>query len=164
MPICGLNEKMLKGETLQSIGLIEVLLNKEIKVKQMAMCGFNKKMGDGQILFDEGLVEHGLVYRSNKNGENIEQAIQREISDMTRLLLELPRIEDSNKRLLTEGMIKKAMGFYLNIRGQDIKSYKEIVRNVNNYWFSMDKKYYGELEGKPDDMKQLAMYLNTIRI
>jgi hypothetical protein len=164
MPLCGFNKKMLKGETLQNNGLIENLLNKQQQVKQMALCGFNKKMLTGNTMFDEGLVEHGLQHRSKVNGETIDQAIQREISDMTRLLIELPRIEDGTKRLLTEGMVKKAMGFYLTLRGQDIDTYKEVVKAVNKYWFKMDETYYGKLEGQVDDMKQLAMYLNSVKI
>ena len=130
----------------------------------MPLCGFNEKMLLGETMFDEGLVEHGLIYRAGKNGETIDQAIQREISDMARLILELPRIEDATKRLLTEGMVKKAMGFYLTIRGRDINNYKKIIKNINNYWYNMDKKYYGELEGTKEDMSILAQYLNTIKI
>ena len=38
-----------------------------------------------------------------KNGETIEQGIKREISDMARLLAEIHRIDDSAKRIITEG-------------------------------------------------------------
>ncbi|MEI7563952.1 MAG: hypothetical protein WCJ39_10395 [bacterium] len=43
-----------------------------------------------------------MMYRSGKNGESIDQAIKREISDMTRLLLELHIIDDVGKRVITE--------------------------------------------------------------
>ena len=126
----------------------------------MPLCGFNDKMLKALTLFNEGLVEHGLQYRSAKNNESIEQAIKREISDMTRLLLEIDTIEDSAKRTITEGMIKYALGFYLIIRKNDINEYPIVIDNINKYFHFMDNKYYSELEGKPEDMKELAEQLN----
>ena len=40
------------------------------------------------------------------------------------------------------------------------------LKKVNAFWqFEvMDSKYYSELEGKPDDMKQLVGYLNQINV
>lgn len=130
----------------------------------MALCGFNEKMLNGITAFNEGLVEHGLNYRSEKNGETIDQAIKREISDMARLLLETHKIEDSAKRTLTEGLIKYAMGFYLIMRSKDIGSYKEVVKNIGEYFFFMDDKYYSELEGSSEDMKILAELLDKKEI
>ena len=131
----------------------------------MALCGFNDKMDLGEQQFNEGLVEHGLIHHAGQNGETIDQAIQRELSDMTRMLIELPKIEDASKRLLTEGMVKKTMGFYMIIRRHGIDDYKSVISNINkNYWFGMDNKFYGELQGKPDDMAMLMTYLNTIKI
>ncbi|MFM2224726.1 MAG: hypothetical protein RJA07_928 [Bacteroidota bacterium] len=127
----------------------------------MPLCGFNDKMLKGLTAFNEGLVEHGLKYRSQKNGETIDQAIKRELSDMTRLLLELHKIDDSGKRVLTEGIVKYAMGFYLIMRSNDnIEAYKEIVEKVGAYFHAMDDKYYSELEGRPEDMKELIEFLN----
>ena len=74
-------------------------------------CGFNEKMLKGLNEFNEGLVEHGLMFNSKKNNESIEQAIRREISDMTRLLTETHRIDDSSKRLMTEGLVQYVMYF-----------------------------------------------------
>ena len=42
------------------------------------------------------------MYRGEKNNETMDQAIKRELSDMTRLLAEIHRIEDAGKRTLTE--------------------------------------------------------------
>jgi len=75
---------------------------------KMPFCGFNEKMLKGLTALSEGLVEHGLKFRCEKNGETIEQGIKREISDMTRLLAETYRIDDSAKRFLTEGIVKYA--------------------------------------------------------
>lgn len=130
----------------------------------MPLCGFNKKMLDGLSSFNEGLVEHGLQFRSEKNKETIDQAIKREISDMTRLLSEIHRIDDNAKRIITEGIIKYAMGFYLLMRINNIEEYKEIVKHISEYFRFMDDKYYSELEGKPDDMKELAELLNKKNI
>src|SRR4030043_984746 len=113
----------------------------------MPICGFNEKMLEGLLSFNEGLVEHGLKFRSEKNGETVDQGIKREISDMTRLLAEIPKIDDSAKRILTEGIIKYSMGFYMIMRKNGIKNYQEIINNMLLYFESMDKKYYSELEG-----------------
>ena len=131
----------------------------------MPICGFNEKMLEGIIDFSEGLVEHGLIHRTKENGETIDQGIKREISYMTRLLPELSRIDDTGKRILTEGLVKYAMGFYLIARSNNVKEdYKELVGKIGEYFKAMDNKYYSELEGKPDDMKQLTDYLNKMEI
>ena len=130
----------------------------------MALCGFNEKMLKGLAAFSEGLVEHGLKYHSKKNNESIDQAIRREVSDMARLLLEIHRIDDSAKRVITEGIVKYAMGFYLIMRKKNIQEYKEVISKLGDYFRFMDNKYYNDLEGKPDDMKKLAKELNSKEI
>ena len=130
----------------------------------MPLCGFNEKMLKGLAEFNEGLVEYGLQHRSELNGETIDQAIKREISDMTRLFAEINLIDDSSKRILTEGIAKYAMGFYLIMRKKNIDDYKKIIDKISQYFKSMDDKYYSELEGNPDDMKKLVEYLNKINI
>jgi len=126
----------------------------------MPICGFNKKMLEGLTALTEGLVEHGLKYRCEKNGETIEQGIKREISDMSRLLLELPRMDDTAKRVLTEGIIKYAQGFYILTRKTGIDNYKENIRKIMKYFEFMDEKFYSELEGKPEDMQDLTKFLD----
>lgn len=130
----------------------------------MPICGFNDKMLKALINFSEGLVEHGLVFRSEKNGETIDQAIKREISDMTRLFSEINRIDDSAKRILTEGIVKYAMGFYLVMRKTGIEDYKEVIERIGEYFRFMDEKYYSELEGEPEDMKKLVEFLDKKEI
>ena len=130
----------------------------------MPLCGFNEKMLKALTAFSEGLVEHGLKFRSEKKGEAIDQAIKREISDMTRLLAEIHRIDDSAKKILTEGIVKYAMGFYLIMRKNNIEDYKEVIGEISEYFHFMDDKYYSELEGKPDDMKKLAELLDKKKI
>jgi hypothetical protein len=130
----------------------------------MPICGFNEKMLKGLTAFNEGLVEHGLQFRSRKNNETIDQAIKREISDMTRLLSEIHRIDDNAKRILTEGVVKYAMGFYLLMRKNNITDYKEVITKIGEYFHYMDDKYYSELEGRPDDMKELTTLLDGKKI
>tara|TARA_R100000306_G_C4348017_1_gene128617 strand:+ start:604 stop:1032 length:429 start_codon:yes stop_codon:yes gene_type:complete len=126
----------------------------------MPICGFNEKMLKGLAAFNEGLVEHGLLYRSDQNGESVEQGIKREISDMTRLIAELHRIDDASKRIITEGVVKYAMGFYLIMRKHDVHDYKAVIEEIGEYFRLMDEKYYSELEGRPEDMRELTEFLN----
>ncbi len=130
----------------------------------MALCWFNEKMLEWITMFNEGLAEHWLIYRTSKSGETIDQGIKREISDMARLLLELPTIDNSAKRVLTEWLVKYAMGFYLIMREHSIEKYKVVTTNIGEYFHFMDEKYYGELEWRPDDMKELANLLNNKEI
>lgn len=130
----------------------------------MAMCGFNEKMLKGLTAFHEGLIEHGLKGRSEKNGETMDQAIKREISDMTRLLLETHKISDTGKRILTESLAKYCMGFYLIIRASGIEHHEEVIKQIGEYFNFMDSKYYSELEGSANDMEMLAMFLNEKEI
>ena len=130
----------------------------------MPVCGFNEKMLEGLTALSEGLVEHGLKYRCEKNKETIEQGIKREISDMARLIPELHRIDDTAKRILTEGIVKYAQGFYLIMREKGIENYKGTIGNIMDYFHFMDDKYYSELEGKPNDMRDLAKLLDKKEI
>jgi hypothetical protein len=123
-----------------------------------------QKMVEGLSAFNEGLVEHGLIDRTAKNGETIDQGIKREISDMARLMQEIHRIDDAAKRVLTEGLVKYAMGFYLLMRSKDVDTYKEVVEKIAEYFHYMDSTYYTELEGQPDDMKKLAEFLNQFSL
>lgn len=127
-------------------------------------CGFNKKMLQSLNEFNEGLVEHGLVLKSGERNESIEQAIRREISDMTRLLAETHRIDDSAKRLMTEGLVQYVMYFFALIRKKNLKEYKEIVKNIGEYFKKMDDKYYSDLDGKPEDMRMIVEFLNEIKL
>ena len=56
------------------------------------------------------------------------------------------------------------MGFYLIMRKNNIDDYKQVIDKISDYFFHMDDKYYGELEGKADDMKELTEFLNKKEI
>lgn len=130
----------------------------------MPMCGFNEKMLKGLTAFNEGLVEHGLIYRGEQNKETTHQGIKREISDMTRILQELHKIDDASKRVITEGIVKYCMGFYMIMRKNNVKEYKEVIKKINNYFYQMDDKYYSQLEGRPEDMTELLKFLDKIEL
>jgi len=121
-------------------------------------------MLEGLTALSEGLVEYGLEHRCEQNGETIEQGIKRELSDMARLIPELYRIDDTAKRILTEGIVRYAQGFYMVMRKTGIENYEETIAGIMDYFKSMDAKYYGELEGQPEDMRNLVAYLNSKKI
>ena len=130
----------------------------------MPFCGFNKKMLSGLKAFNEGLVEYGLLEKSIKKNETIEQAICREISDMTRMIENVNGINDSAKRRMTKGLIDYVVGFYMIIRKINDENYNKIIENIGRYFYSMDEKFYKDLEGQNNDMEDLINYLNNIKI
>jgi hypothetical protein len=130
----------------------------------MPLCGFNPKMLKGIASFHEGLVEHGLIERSRKKGQTVEQALECELKDMDRMLGELNRISDEEKRKIIETLAEHAKAFYKLIESVGIDNYKEVVRVLNDFYARMDDKYYSELEGQKDDMKKLAEYLDSQKV
>ena len=129
----------------------------------MPMCGFNEKMLEGLVAFQEGLVEHGLIERSKKTNQTVQERLEEELSDMGRFSVEMPKITDSEMRDLTIGLSTFAKAFYRLARRKGLDNYKQTAKGVNNFFIEMDAKFYGELQGKPEDMKELAIYLNTIK-
>lgn len=130
----------------------------------MPMCGFNQKMLEGLIAFHEGLVEHGLIDRAKKKNQSVEQTLEGELKDMARFLEETHRIEEPQKREVIGALTKYAKAFYQFIGTRRINDYKQIVQELSEFYRKMDDKFYSELEGKGDDMRQLAEYLNSQRI
>lgn len=130
----------------------------------MPLCGFNQKMLDGLRAFNEGLVEHGLMDRSDRKKQTIDDTLRAELADMQRFLRETPALSDPRIRKLVEGLTTYAQGVYQLMSGQDISKYKELVQTLNGLFESMDSKYYSDLEGKADDMKQLVHYLNAQQV
>ncbi len=128
----------------------------------MPLCGFNQKMLDGLRAFNEGLVEHGLIERSKRKQQTIDDTLGAELADMERFLRETPALNDPRVRRIVEGLTTYASAFYGLMPGQNISEYQKIVQGLNDLFEKMDSQYYAELEGKPDDMKQLVQYLNTL--
>lgn len=130
----------------------------------MPLCGFNQKMLEGLIAFHEGLIEHGLVERSGIKGQPIEGILEKEITDMERFLKETDKIADPEIREITEALTKYAKAFYNLVKREGVSNHKQIIKSLNNLYAKMDNKFYSELEGKPEDMKQLAEYINEIEV
>ena len=123
-------------------------------------CGFNEQMLKSLSSFNKELVTYGLITQSKKNNETIELAIQREVSDMSRFLLETHNIQDTPKRMMTEGLLRYCIGFYLNIRRSGIDNHEEVVKKLGEFFMFMDNLYYSELNHQPDDMERLVKALN----
>jgi len=130
----------------------------------MPLCGFNQKMLEGLVAFHEGLVEHGLIDRAKLKSQSVEKTLETELSDMERFLGETYRINDSQKRAITEAITNYVKSFYEIVGSQGIDDYRQVVQGLNEFYRKMDDKFYSELEGKPDDMEQLATYLDSEKI
>ena len=130
----------------------------------MPLCGFNPKMLDGLVHFQEGLVEHGLYGRSRETGQTVEQRLQEELDDMGRFSKEIDNLNDPEMRDLVKGLSTFAGAFYRLARRKGLDGYKETAQAVSNYFMEMDRKYYGELQGKPQDMARLAEHLNGVKV
>jgi len=129
----------------------------------MPICGFNQSMVEGLSDFHKGLVEHGIIMRSEKKSQSFEKTIEKELDDMSRFRKEIQRIEDPEIQEITEALTNYASAFYKFVQKKGIKNYAKTINFLNKFYFEMDNKYYSELEGKPEDMKELAIYLNTIK-
>jgi RNA processing factor Prp31 len=128
----------------------------------MPFCGFNKDMLKGIGLFHKGLVEHGIIERSKIKNQMTTETINKEIEDMERFQKEIHRIENPEIRDLIKKLTEYAYAFYKLIKKKGVENYKEIIEKLNNLYFEMDNKFYSELEGKPDDMKELAIYMDKL--
>jgi len=128
----------------------------------MPLCGFNQEMLEGMDKFHKGLVEHGIIDRSKKKSQTTEQTIKIELEDMDNFLKETHNITDPEIRELTETLVIYASAYYKFVQKNGVNNYKKVIQFLNNFYFSMDNKYYSELEGKPEAMKQLALYLNDL--
>lgn len=128
------------------------------------MCGFNEKMLEGLIAFQEGLVEHGLVERARIRGQSVDETLQRELTDMDRFLGETSNLADPEVRELTEALTNYAKAFYKVISRKGIDNYQQTIRALHDFHAEMDRKFYTDLEGKPDGMKQLVRHLNEVEV
>ncbi|MDP3882220.1 MAG: hypothetical protein Q8Q31_05075 [Nanoarchaeota archaeon] len=128
----------------------------------MPLCGFNQEMLKGLDYFHKGLVEHGIILRAKKKNQSWEKAIKNELSDMERFLQETHNIKDVETRELIEALTKYASAFYKLAGKEGIRNYDETIKFLNKFYFEIDNKYYSELEGQPEDMKKLALYLNNL--
>lgn len=130
----------------------------------MPFCGFNDKMLNGLEEFTQGLVEHGLIDRSENSSHSIEEILNKELADMFRMLEEVSKINETEKKILTEGLLKYSLAVYLIIRKSQVSNYDIIANSISEYFKSMDDIYYSKLEGHPNDMRDLVELLNKIKI
>jgi hypothetical protein len=128
----------------------------------MPFCGFNADMLEGIDGFHKGLVEHGIIDRSKKKKQSEEKTMTKELEDMDAFLKETYLIDEPELRELTESLARYACAYYKYVQKKGVRNYREIIQFLNHYYFSMDDKYYSELEGKPEAMKKLAIYLNEV--
>src|SRR3989344_9215091 len=118
----------------------------------MPLCGFNKSMLKGLRQFHLGLVEHGLIDHSIKRKATIKETIEKEFQDMERFQKELHGIKDLLVRTLIKNLINYTNSFYRLINDHSVKDYQKTITTLERFYFEIDRKYYEELEGKPDDM------------
>lgn len=130
----------------------------------MPLCGFNKKMLEGLAAFQEGLVEYGLYERSRETGQTYDQRLEEELSNMDRFSVEMDTIQDPEMREITLGLSTFARAFYKLAKRKGLNNYQETAQAVNDYFTEMDRKFYGELQGKQDDMRQLVEHLNKLSV
>lgn len=130
----------------------------------MPLCGFNQKMLEGLVAFQEGLVEHGIHERSRETGQTYEQRVEEELSDMDRFSNETPRINDPEMKDIIVGLSTFAEAFYRLARRNGLDNYQQTAQVVNDYFVEMDRKFYKELQGKQNDMKQLVEHLNGMTV
>ncbi len=126
----------------------------------MPLCGFNQKMLQSLQSFHEGFVEHGLIERSRLKSTTIESTLQRELQDMDRFLQETQAIENPELRNMITSLTNYARSFYQLIEKRGFSEHPQTLKSLLTVYEKMDRKYYTELEGKPDDMKELVAYLN----
>ena len=65
---------------------------------------------------------------------------------------------------LIEALIKYVNLFNNLVEKRGIENYKKTIDSMNKYFFEMDRKYYAELEGKPNDMRDLVEHLNGVPV
>ena len=127
-------------------------------------CGFNDDMFEGLRLFHKGLIEHGILERSKNKKQSLETTIKKELDEMRRFQKKVYLIKDPRIQELTKTLTDYVISFYEFMGERGVNNYRDLIKKINDYFFEMDRKFYSELEGQPDDMRKLAEYLNKIEI
>ncbi len=177
-----LNERMLKGLKGFHKGLVEHGIILRSKIKNQTFQETIKKELDDMDRFQteiyrikdpeikeltRALTEYACVFYKliQKRGiENYKETIE----FLDKLYLEIndkPNFkEDAEVKELIEALMRYIAFFNKLVEKKCIEHYRKTIDFVNKFYFEMDNKYYSELEGKPDDMKQLAEYLNKVEV
>ncbi|MBL7148367.1 MAG: hypothetical protein ISS82_06075 [Nanoarchaeota archaeon] len=176
-----LNEKILKGLRLLGKGLVEhgILHRSKLKgvtheqIFQNEYSDMERFRGEMFRIKDPDLRE--LTRALTNYACAFYKLIQREgVENYKRVLDDLDEIyEDLDEKYdglgreekeLVEALKKYHIYFYRFLSKNGSENSQRVIEFLNKFFWEMDNKYYSELEGKSDDMKQLAEYLNEIKI
>src|SRR3989338_5494900 len=177
-----LNERMLKGLEGFHKGLVEhgIILRSKIKNQTFQktiqkelddMDRFQKeihRIKDPEIReLTRALTEYACAFYKLIQKKGIEN-YRETIEFLDKLYLEIYDKSNFKEGVeikeLIEALIRYIAFFNKLIEKRGIGNYRKTIDFVNKFYFEMDNKYYSELEGKLDDMKQLAEYLNEVKV
>lgn len=176
-----LNEKILKGLRLLGKGLVEHGIFHRSKLKGMTheqifqneysdMERFRSEMFRIKDLdlreLTRALTNYACAFYKLIQREGVEN-YKRVLDDLDEIYVNLDEKYNSlgkEEKELVEALKNYGVYFnrFLNRNGSE-KS-QRVIEFLNKFFWEMDNKYYSELEGKPEDMKQLAEYLNGIKV
>ncbi|MEX0919972.1 MAG: hypothetical protein WDZ69_00125 [Candidatus Pacearchaeota archaeon] len=176
-----LNEKILKGIRSLGKGLVEHGIFHRSKLKNMTYEQiFQNEYSDMERFRNEMFrIEDPDLRELTRALTNYACAfyklIQREgVENYKRVLDELDEIYThldekygslgNEEKELVEALKNYARYFYRFVNKKGPENFQKVIDFLNKYFFNMDDKYYSELEGKPDDMRKLAEFLNEIKI
>ena len=83
---------------------------------------------------------------------------------MNRFLREAEGLADPEVREVTKTLSEHARAFYKLVQKRGIANYASTIDSLIQFDVEMDRKYYQELEGTPQDMAQLVNHLNTVGV
>ena len=175
-----LNKRMLNGLKGFHKGLVEhgIILRSKIKNQTFQetikkeledMDRFQKeiyRIKDSEIREStRALIEYACAFYKLIEKEGIKN-YKETIEFLDKLYLEIDDKSNLKKNVeikeLIEALMRYIAFFYKLVEKKGKENYRKTINFVNNFYLEMDNKYYSELEGKPDDMKQLAEYLNKV--
>ena len=175
-----LSERMLKGLEGFHKGLVEHGIILRSKIKNQTFQETIKKELDDMDRFQKeipriknpeireltrALTEYACAFYKLVQKRGIEN-YKETIKLLDKLYLELDNKsnfrEETEIKELIEALMKYIALFNKLVEKEGMENYRKTIDFVNKFYFEMDNKYYSELEGKPDDMKQLAEYLNKV--
>jgi len=175
-----LNERMLKGLKGFHKGLVEhgIILRSKIKNQTFQetirkelndMDRFQKeiyRIKDPEIReLTRALTEYACAFYKLVKKRGIEN-YKGTIEFLDKLYLELDNKsnfrEEAEIKELIEALMRYVTFFNKLVKKKGIDNYRKTIDFINKFYFEMDNKYYSELEGKPEDMKQLAEYLDEV--
>jgi len=177
-----LNERMLKGLKGFHKGLVEhgIILRSKTKNQTFQetmkkeledMARFRKEMHrikDPEIReLTRTLTKYACVFYKLVQKKGIEN-YKETIEFLDKLYLKIDDKSNYKENVevgeLIEALVKYVNLFNSLVEKRGIDKYKKTIDSMTKYFFEMDRKYYAELEGKPNEMKQLAEYLNKIEV